>query len=178
MSNKDLKYYQGLEYRILIEKIEDENDSMYLAYTNELGKYSCYGKGTNQIEAIQSFLEEKNDFIEHLFNSGEAIPEPLKENDRFSGVFNVRTSPIIHANLVYQARELDISLNLYLNQILAGATEKRQSENVILNKIGELCGKIDANHYEVTRQLQYQYESIKSQYKWSQDYANPYLDVA
>jgi predicted HicB family RNase H-like nuclease len=179
MSNKDLKYYLDLQYNIILENIEDEGQSSYIAYTNELGKYACYGQGESYIEAMQNFLKEKNDFIEFLFKTGETIPEPKKEeNERFSGFFNVRTSPIIHANLVTQAKELGISLNLYLNQILAGATEKKLSDNLILDKIGELCGKIDAHHYDLTRQLRYQHDTITSYYKGLAEYSIQYLEVA
>ncbi len=179
MSNKDLKYYLELDYKINIERIEQEEEFSYIAYSSDLGKYACYGKGNTQIEAIQAFLDEKNNFLEYLFNAGESIPEPkMEESERFSGFFNVRTSPIIHANLVVQAKELGISLNLYLNQILSGATEKKISNNIILDKIGELCGKLDAQHYEVTRQLRYQHDTIISQYKWLAEYSNQYLEVA
>jgi len=179
MSEKDLKYYKNLEYKILIERIIEDDKSIYIAYTNELGKYACYGKGNTQVEAISSFLLEKNEFIEYLFNAGETINEPkLEDSERYSGFFNVRTSPIIHANLVFQAKELGISLNLYLNQILAGTAEKKTSENAILDKIGELCGKLDSQHFEVTRQLKYQTEKIENQYTWHADYASIYFKVA
>lgn len=178
MLNKDLKYFLSLDYKTIIEKVLSEDESFFIAYANEFGKYACYGKGQSQVDAINSFIQEKDEFIEYLFNSGETIPEPLIESERFSGFFNVRTSPIVHASLVSQAKEQDISLNLYLNQILSGAVERKALDNQILDKVGELCGKIDANHYEVTRQLKYQSETIIKQYKWHPDYSNPYLDVA
>lgn len=178
MPIKDLKDYQNLEYGIRIELINESENPTYLAFSEELGKYACYGTGDTHAEAIQSFLEEKNLFIEYLFNAGENIPEPkIATNEHFSGYFNVRTSPIIHARLVSQARELDISLNLYLNQILSSATEKKGIENCILDKLSEICGKIDNNHYEVTKQLRYQTDTISKQFKWKVDYSNPYLEV-
>lgn len=179
MLNRDLKYFLNLDYKILVEKVTSDGESFYIAYTNELGKFACYGKGETPADAISFFEIEKNEFVEYLFNAGDPIPEPIiDECTKFSGFFNVRTSPIIHASLVAQAKELDISLNLYLNQILAGAIEKKPADNQILNKIGELCGKLEAHHYEVTRQLKYQNETIKNQYKWHIEYANPYSEVA
>lgn len=179
MSEKNLKYFKDLEYKILIDSSIEDGAKSYIAYSNELGKYACYGIGNTQVEAISSFLKEKDEFIEYLFNTGETINEPKPEDsERYSGFFNVRTSSVIHANLVLQAKELDISLNLYLNQILAGAAEKKVSENIILDKIGELCGKLDAHHFEVTRQLKYQEEKIKNEFKWHPEYSNKYLEVA
>src|SRR5665647_2110406 len=167
MSNKDLKYYKDLSYNVVIEKQEMEGESWFIAFTNELGKFSCYGRGETQIEALNSFMEEKDVFIEYLFNEGKDIPEPkIDDSTNFSGFFNVPTSSIIHANLVHQAKELDISLNLYINQIIATAIERNRNENAIMNKLSEICGKIDFHHFEVTRQLRFQNESLVKGFTW------------
>ena len=125
MSHKPLKYYKNLDYNIIIEKQMEDDEQWYIAFTNELGKLACYGRGDTQAEALASFFQEKDAFIEHLFSEGKHIPLPEPHAQKFSGVFNVRTSPTIHANLVTQAKQQGISLNLYLNQILAGAVERK-----------------------------------------------------
>lgn len=179
MSNKNLEYYKNLEYDIIIKKEKIDDESWYFAYTNELGKYACFGKGKSQIEAINNFHNEKNIFLEFLFNSGKNINEPKEESEvKYSGFFNVRTSPIMHASLVFQAKELDISLNLYINQILSAAVENKKFENTVLNKLGELCGKLDAHHFIVTRQLKYQTESIKSSLNYNTYSYEPDMKVA
>ena len=179
MSNKELKYYKDLAYNIILEKQEMDGESWFIAYTNELGKIACYGQGDSLNNALINFIEEKDIFIEYLYNAGENIPEP-KNNDleKFSGFFNVRTSSIIHANLVHQAKELDISLNLYINQILASSIEKKLNESLIMNKLGEICAKMDFNHFEITKQLRFQSESFDKGIKWDAEYRNPYLEVA
>lgn len=179
MSNKDLEYYKGLEYNIIVEKQELDGEIWFIAYANELGKFACYGRGETQIEALNSFLLVKEEFIEYLFKEGNDIPEPIKEeSEKYSGVFNVRTSPVIHANLVYQAKEMDISLNLYINQILAAAVEKKTAENGVMNKLTEICSKLEAHHFEVTKQLRYQKESLLSKYEWAAEYGGSYLRTA
>jgi predicted RNase H-like HicB family nuclease len=176
MSNKNLEYYKGLEYSIIVEKQEMDSASWYIAYANELGKYACYGRGESQTEALNSFLEEKDGFIEYLFKEGKPIPEPSsQEPEKYSGFFNVRTSSSIHANLVHQAKNMDISLNLYINQIISAAIEKKSNENSVMDKLTELCGKLDAHHFEVTKQLRYQSENFFSKYDWASDYEDhPY----
>lgn len=179
MSTKDLKYYKDLTYNIVVEKQELDGESWFIAFANELGKFACYGRGETQIEALNSFMEEKDIFIEYLFNEDKNIPEPkISDSEKFSGFFNVRTSSVIHANLVYQAKELDISLNLYMNQILASAVESNRFESAIMNKLGEICGKIDFHHFEVTRQLRFQNESLRKDLTWTAEYGNAYLEVA
>jgi hypothetical protein len=171
MLNKDLNYYKALEYNIVIEKQELDGESWFIAYTNELGKFACYGRGESQTEALNSFLEEKDIFIGYLFDEGKNIPEPnVDDLEKFSGFFNVRTSPVIHANLVHQAKEMKISLNLYINQILASAVESRKNENSVMNKLTELCSKLDAHHFEVTKQLRYKTGNMFNGNKWDAAY--------
>jgi len=180
MLNKDLKYYKELEYSIIIEKQEMDGETWYIAYANEFGKYACFGRGENQIEALNNFLEEKDIFIEYLFHKKKEIPEPkMSEYEKFSGFFNVRTSSIIHAILVNQAKELGISLNLYLNQILSSAVENKKNEIPIMNKIAELCSKLDTHHFEVTKQLRYQRENLYGSFRWAAEYSgDKYLKTA
>jgi predicted HicB family RNase H-like nuclease len=176
---KDLNYYKSLDYNIIIEKKKEKEEIWYIAYTNEFGKYACYGQGDTAQEAIESFYEERDIFVEYLFKEGANIPEPTTtESEKFSGVFNVRTSSIIHAKLVQQSKDMDISLNLYLNQILSGAVERRKDEIQIMNKLSELCAQLEKHHFEVTKQLNYQKSKLAAEKTWSADYQGPYLKTA
>jgi predicted HicB family RNase H-like nuclease len=177
MLNQDLKYYQSLEYNIIIENRVAEGENNYIAYSSELGKYACYGIGENQSEAISNYLLEKEGFIEYLFNNGMQIPEPKKE-EKYSGYFNVRTSPLIHSLLVNQAKELEISLNLYTNQILAAAVEVKMKENCIIDKLVEVCNKIDTHHLLVTKQLNYQRYKLEATLSYVTEYSSIYTDAA
>ena len=83
MSNKDLKYYKYLTYNIIFEKQEIDGETWFIAFTNELGKFACYGRGETQIEALNSFMVEKDVFIEYLFSEGKEIPEPKNDMEIF-----------------------------------------------------------------------------------------------
>ena len=158
MKNKDLKYYKKLYYNIIVEREEEEGEVWFIAYTKELGKFSCYGKGTNELEAIQSFFEEKDNFIEFLFQQSKEIPEPesnLQPYDKYSGYFNVRTSRITHYKLAYQAKELDLSMNLYINQILSNAISIEEVESKCCDEIKSLSAKVDIHYNDLKRQLLY-----------------------
>lgn len=78
---KNLEYYLKLKYKIIIEPIIDEYGTEYMAYCNELGKYSCYGVGKTYTKAMKSFLKEKEEFIRLLYNRNKNIPEPEKEEE-------------------------------------------------------------------------------------------------
>ncbi|MCK4921616.1 MAG: toxin-antitoxin system HicB family antitoxin [Bacteroidales bacterium] len=120
---KSLSYFKNLAYSLIIEKIQDEDGLQYYCYTEELGKYSCYGIGETEVEAINHFKEVKEGFIEYLYGKELPIPEPrTKVNlESFSGKFTVRTSPQVHSILVKQADEQGLSLNAYVNQSLTSA---------------------------------------------------------
>lgn len=178
MSKNDLNYYMSLDYPIIVEKQKEGEESWYIAYTSAFGKYACYGQGDTATEAIERFYQEKDIFIAFLFNEGENIPEPSPVSDKFSGVFNIRTSPVIHAKMVEQAKEMGISLNLYLNQILSAAVEQRKNDHQIINKLSQLCSQLEKHHFEVTKQLNYQKNKVGASRTWSADYQEPYLKTA
>ena len=177
-AKRDLNYYKNLPYKIILEREELDEETWFIAYAQELGKYACYGQGDTPEEALKSFKEEKEAFIEYLYIEKKNIPEPDNTLEKFSGTFTVRTSPVIHANLVSQAQKMNISLNLYLNQILSAAVERKDFENQVFNKISELSAKFDAHHSAVTNQLKFQSENI-NHLKWHPDYSieSPYLQT-
>jgi predicted RNase H-like HicB family nuclease len=76
MLKKDLAYYKSLQYKIIVEQEQADEETWYIAYTNELGKFACYGKGKTGADALASFEEEKNVFMGFLFENGKSIPEP------------------------------------------------------------------------------------------------------
>jgi predicted HicB family RNase H-like nuclease len=164
LERRRLDYYKSLEYDIVIQREEDEGEVWYIAYCHELGKYACYGKGNNRQEALKSFLEEKDAFIEYLYLKKRPVPVPQKQPEELellSGVFNVRTSPHIHTSLAQQAKDQELSLNLYVNQILSAAIERNSFSTEVLTKLSEICNKMDINHYELTRMLNYNTQFVE-----------------
>lgn len=158
MSKKDLSFYLGLDYDIKVKKEYFEGESWFVAYAEELGKMACYGQGDNPAKAIESFLNEKDDFISYLFESKQAIPEPIIDGNDIeilSGTFNVRTSPAVHTLLAKVAKENRISLNLYVNQILSAAAHISEMENKLMGKLNLIEFKLDNHHSEVTGKLNY-----------------------
>lgn len=116
---KNLEYYKNLEYKIIIEKQTFENETYYICFSEELGKYSCFGQGDSIEEAIKSYQIEKDIFIEELYHENLQIPLPEQStNVLLSGIFNVRTDPATHTQLAHQAKKYNLSLNQYVNKLL------------------------------------------------------------
>lgn len=157
---KSLEYYKSIEYKIIIEPQETDGEKWYVAYCNEFGVGACRGIGYTINEAYDSFIIEKNAFIELLFDKGEFIPEKENfEDNSASGVFTVRTSSWIHSTLIRQAKKEDVSLNSYINQILsfgagsnfiAEITNERLDEfkEVFCGKADKIFEKVNALHYD------------------------------
>lgn len=116
---KTLEYYKSLDYDIIVKKEVLGNETWFSAFCKEFGNEACLGIGDTREEAINNFLEKKDDFIEFLYSRNEPIPECLPSDDTFSGTFSVRTSPWLHTLIAEQAKKNDVSINSYINQILA-----------------------------------------------------------
>ncbi|AWB84182.1 type II toxin-antitoxin system HicB family antitoxin [Corynebacterium liangguodongii] len=71
-------------------------------------------------EALDGLLDLVEEVISDMEENGEKVPEPFGER-RYSGRFNVRTSPSLHRELVMTARAEGVSLNTLVNQKLARA---------------------------------------------------------
>jgi len=73
---RGVKYFKSLNYDVIIRRRDLDGEQWYEAYCEELGRYSCYGIGDTQEEALKSFMAEKDSFIEQLYESNEVIPLP------------------------------------------------------------------------------------------------------
>ena len=140
---KDAQYYKSLDYDIIIKKEIEEDQTWYIAYCNEFGKNACFGQGMTREEALASFLSEKDFFIDFLLSRGENIPEPSVDISVCSGIFSVRTSRWLHDALVREAKRNDVSLNAYINQLLAYGVGRGSSFNDFLSFANGLSEKMD-----------------------------------
>ena len=147
---KSLEFYKSLEYDIIIRREELDGETWYVAYNNEFGLSACHGIGDTREEAVNSYLEEKDAFLELLYSRQSPIPEPSPASNSFSGTFSVRTSPWLHSMIAKQAEKNNVSINSYLNQILAYCI----GQDVI-------CGKFEEYTQRLTVRLSEQYNMIK-----------------
>lgn len=153
MSRKDLQYYKSLEYNVIIKKEELDGEKWYVAYCNELGLNACHGIGEDKVSALNSFIEEKDAFIEMLYEKGEPIPEVVNDEQNSSGTFSVRTSSWVHSSLIQQAKMNGVSLNSYVNQLLAYGIGKHDVSLKCERKIDEIDEKITAQNDMILRNL-------------------------
>ncbi|NOX89316.1 MAG: toxin-antitoxin system HicB family antitoxin [Calditrichaeota bacterium] len=132
-TKKDLDYYKKLRYKVIVQPEYYENEKWFIAYCNELGKYSCRGEGETYEEAVKNFEKEKESFIEYLYKNNKNIPEPENyESKEYSGNINIRMNPDLHAILAENAKLKGISLNQYIIFLL--------TQNVTLDAVSREFG--------------------------------------
>jgi len=177
---KNLKYYKELKYNIIIENESDNEKNRFIAYAEELGKGSCYGLGKTEIEALNNFLKEKDEFLEILYNQGLTIPEPIKYDiqKEYSGIFNVRTSPQLHYSLVKQAKNHNQSLNQYVNHILSRAELWETIQDYLDSNFINIENLIFSIHDRLNPQISYYNKTSDSQHlaKLPDDFSNSFED--
>ena len=78
-------------------------------------------------EATAAAERAVDEFITERQAGGEQLPAPIPER-RYSGKFVVRTSPTLHARLVIEAAEQNVSMNQWVVQKLSGRVDQRLSD--------------------------------------------------
>lgn len=112
---KTLEYYLGLPYTI--ELIRQPGGGWFVQVKELPG---CMSVGDTPDEAVEMIQDAMRLWIETALEDGEPIPEPRPLED-YSGRFVVRVPRSLHRDLVVQAEREGVSLNQYINTILARA---------------------------------------------------------
>ena len=130
-TSKNLEYYMALNYPILLEKYEEDNEQKIGLRIPELK--GVWASGDNFEQAITDLEETKKTWFEVCLKEEIEIPEPVSEED-FSGKFVLRVEPSLHRVLSEQAKQTGVSLNRYVKEIL----KEHLKDSEVLTQIAEL----------------------------------------
>jgi predicted RNase H-like HicB family nuclease len=117
-NKRDLNYYMSLKYKIEIEAIAPEDGGGWEAFIPQLGRLTMTGAGETPEEALQCLEEVKETIFTMCLEEGTPIPEPERSSESFSGRILFRTTRDMHRELVYTAKQQNVSLNTYLKQVV------------------------------------------------------------
>ena len=135
---KDINYYMKLKYKIEVAPIPEEDGGGYEARIPQLGREAFRGYGETIEEALDHLEIVKRDLFESYLKDGVPIPEPEKEEGRYSGRILLRVPIYLHKELSELARKEDISLNQLLNHLiergLASLNLKYEDNSISLTK--------------------------------------------
>ena len=106
---KNLQYYQGLPYRIVLHPAEEGG---YVVEIPELP--GCISQGETLEEAYKMIQDAKICWLETAIEDGIEVPEPAKMQDEYSGKLNIRIPKSLHRTLAEKAKDEKVSLNQYI----------------------------------------------------------------
>lgn len=114
---KDVDYYLSLPYTIEVMREPDEGDGeAWFARVVELP--GCMTEADSFDELGEMILDAMAAWIDVALEDGQTIPEPRPVDD-YSGKFVVRVSRSLHRDLAQRAEREGVSLNAWINQVLA-----------------------------------------------------------
>lgn len=110
---KDLEYYLGLPYTIVVRRNEDGS---LFAEVEELP--GCMTEADDPKALLESIRDAQAAWIKSALEDGIQIPMP-RSKEEFSGRFLVRIPKSLHRDLVRKARRESVSLNQLATAALA-----------------------------------------------------------
>jgi antitoxin HicB len=119
VAEEQIRYYLSLPYQISVTHQEDDDSRPWLASVEELT--GCEARGATAAEAVAQIPAALAEWVAGAHASGREIPEP---NDvrQYSGKLLVRMPKSLHRKLAHAAERDQVSLNAYMNGVLAAAT--------------------------------------------------------
>ncbi len=96
--------------------IWSEEDQEFVGLCAEFPSLSWLDE--DQEAALRGIVAMVKDVVTDMEASGEKVPTPLALQ-KYSGKFQVRTTPEMHRQLAMQAAEVGVSLNRFINSRLS-----------------------------------------------------------
>ena|SRR5579862_3582773 len=116
--SKGVAHYLSLPYKYEIER-DDEGE--FVGHIALLP--GCVADGRTPAEAATNLQAALRAWVEARLESELPVPEPQTE---FSGKWLVRTSPSLHRKVTEYAARENVSMNQFVNNVLAGVVGARE----------------------------------------------------
>ena len=121
------------KFPIELKQLTEDDGGGWLARIPKLGSMLFKGWGETESEAVANLYEVGADILAEYERRGLERPQPASTGKQYSGRFQVRTLPAIHALLAEKADEDDQSLNGTVNAIFTQYFEHRTLLSEILS---------------------------------------------
>ena len=117
---KPLDYYLNLKYAVTLEAAPEGG---YFVEIEDLP--GCYSQGETIEEALEMIEESRHLWLESAYEDSLDIPLP-RNQEQFSGKFNVRVPKSLHRKLNQLAEKEGVSLNQFLVYTLSHAIGEKE----------------------------------------------------
>jgi predicted HicB family RNase H-like nuclease len=104
-------------YSITVRRVSIEGEEFWRATVRELPDVAEFAE--TREEAIDLALDSIETLMQAAKEEGGEFPEPLEEEDEYSGRVTLRLPKSLHREIVAQAQLEDVSLNTYIVAALA-----------------------------------------------------------
>ena len=121
MADDAVRRYLGLPYRIVLSRDDGDEDAPWRATVEELA--GCEVRGSTPADAAARVPAALADWVATAQAEGREVPEP-KDARNYSGKLLLRMSKTLHADLAQAAERDEVSLNAYINYMLATALQQ------------------------------------------------------
>jgi antitoxin HicB len=118
LADDAIRHYLNLPYRIALARDGLDAERPWRAAVEELA--GCEARGTTAADAANRIPAALADWVANAHATGREVPEPRGARD-YSGKLLLRMSKTLHAELAQAAERDEVSLNAYINLLLATA---------------------------------------------------------
>jgi antitoxin HicB len=118
LADDAIRHYLNLPYRIALTRDGLDEERPWRAAVEELA--GCEARGATPAEAAEKIPAALAGWVAHAQASGREVPEPRGAHN-YSGKLLLRMSKTLHSELAYAAERDEVSLNAYINVLLASA---------------------------------------------------------
>ncbi|HEX5618403.1 MAG TPA: toxin-antitoxin system HicB family antitoxin [Solirubrobacteraceae bacterium] len=118
LADDAIRHYLNLPYRIALTRDGLDEERPWRAAVEELA--GCAARGTTAADAAGRIPAAVADWVADAHAAGREVPEPRGARD-YSGKLLLRMSKTLHAELAQAAERDEVSLNAYINLLLATA---------------------------------------------------------
>jgi antitoxin HicB len=116
LADDAIRHYLNLPYRVVLSRDELDQERPWRAAVEELA--GCEARGTTAADAAGRIPAALADWVANAHAAGREVPEPRRPRD-YSGKLLLRMSKTLHAELAQAAERDEVSLNAYINLLLA-----------------------------------------------------------
>jgi antitoxin HicB len=123
VAEDEVRRYLQLPYRISVVRDEAGDESSWRAAIEELP--GCEVRGSTPADAVARIPAALAEWVATAQADGREIPEP-REARSYSGRLLLRMARSLHRELAQAAERDQVSLNAYINYLLAGASQQQR----------------------------------------------------
>ena len=123
MTDDAVRHYLSLPYRIELTRDGGDEERPWLAAVEDLP--GCAVRGTTPPDAVSRVPAAMAEWVANAQAEGREIPEP-RDVRAFSGKLLLRMPQSLHSEVALAAERDQVSLNAYINLLLAAAVQWRR----------------------------------------------------